>query len=304
MSISDFLFHPDVKRALKNNKPVLAMESTILAHGMPFPENLTFAESSAVLVKSMGVTPATIAIINGTIKIGLDEKELEFVCKNKDVHKTSLRDLGMVLSENKSGATTVSATMHLAYLAGINVFSTGGIGGIHHNYSKNKDSSQDLMALSNIPIIVVSAGAKSILDLPKTLEALESFSVPVIGFKTKDFPAFYSRNSGLMLNNYVESVEEIIIQYKASRELKINSALLVANPIDKKDEISINEIRGYIETALLLAEENEISGKSVTPFLLKTVADLSNGKCLMANISLALNNIKLGAKIAVALTTK
>ncbi len=303
MSINGFLIHPDVKKALKNNKPVLAMESTILAHGMPFPDNLAFAKSSEVLVKSMGAIPATIAIINGRIKIGLDEKELEFVCKNKEIHKTSLRDLGMVISENKSGATTVSATMRLAYLAGIDVFATGGIGGVHHNYTKNMDASQDLKALSNIPIIVVSSGAKSILDLPKTLEALESFSVPVIGFKTKEFPAFYSRNSGLMLNNYVESVEEIIKQYKASQSLKINSAFLIANPIEKKDEISKNEIRSYIETALLLAEENEISGKSVTPFLLKTVADLSNGKCLKANISLALNNIKLGTEIAVALAS-
>ena len=301
MTINSFLFHPDVKKALKKNGPVLAMESTILAHGMPFPENLAFAKNSADLLISAGVVPATIAIINGKIKIGLDEKDLEFVCNNPAVHKTSLRDLGAIVSEKRSGATTASATMHLAYLAGISVFSTGGIGGVHHNYSKNMDMSQDLMALSNVPIIVVSAGAKSILDLPKTLETLESFGVPVIGFKTKEFPGFYSRATGLKLNNHVKSVEEIIKQYKTSRALKINSAFLIANPIRKKDEISKKEIGGYLKSALKLADKNKISGKDVTPFLLKTIVDLSCGKCLKANISLALNNIKLGAEIATSL---
>ncbi len=296
-----FIVHKKIQKALKNNRPVLALESTILAHGMPFPDNLVFAKRSEDLLINAGVVPAIIAIINGTIKIGLDEKDLSFVCKNKDVHKTALRDIGAVVSGKNSGATTVSATMHLASLAGINVFSTGGIGGVHHQFAKNMDMSQDLMALSNIPIIVVSAGAKSILDLPKTLEVLESFGVPVVGFKTKEFPAFYSRSSSLMLKNYVESVEEIIKQYKAARSLKINSALLIANPIRKKDEVSKNELRGYLDSAFKLADEYKISGKDVTPFLLKSIVGLSNGKCLKANISLALNNIKLGAEIATAL---
>ena len=194
--------------------------------------------------------------------------------------------------------------MHLAYLSGVRVFSTGGIGGVHRYYETTMDLSQDLIALSNVPMIVVSAGAKAILDLPKTLEALESLSVSVIGYKTNEFPAFYSRSSGLKLNNFVASVDEIIKQYGARQALKINSSILVVNPIKEKDEVSAEKIETYLEYALNLAREMKISGKSLTPFLLKTIVEQSNGECLKANIALALNNIKLGSEIALGLANK
>ena len=299
-----FTIHPNVKKALENRHPVLALESTILAHGMPFPDNYEFAKMADKIALDLGVVPATIAILNGEIKIGLNKEDLEFICKENSVIKTSLSDLSVTVAGGKSGATTVSATMHLAYLSGVRVFSTGGIGGVHRYYETNMDLSQDLIALSNVPMIVVSAGAKAILDLPKTLEALESLSVSVIGYKTNEFPAFYSRSSGLKLNNFVTSVDEIIKQYGARQALKINSSILVVNPIKEKDEVSAEKIETYLEYALNLAQEMKISGKSLTPFLLKTIVEQSNGECLKANIALALNNIKLGSEIALGLANK
>jgi pseudouridine-5'-phosphate glycosidase len=299
-----FTIHPDVKKALENRHPVLALESTILAHGMPFPDNYEFAKMADKIALDLGVVPATIAILNGEIKIGLNKEDLEFICKENSVIKTSLSDLSVTVAGGKSGATTVSATMHLASLSGVRVFSTGGIGGVHRYYETNMDLSQDLIALSNVPMIVVSAGAKAILDLPKTLEALESLSVSVIGYKTNEFPAFYSRSSGLKLNNFVTSVDEIIKQYSARQALKINSSILVVNPIKEKDEVSAEKIETYLKFALNLAREKKISGKGLTPFLLKTMVEQSNGECLRANIALALNNIQLGSEIALRLANK
>ena len=304
MAKVSFIIHPDVKKALENRRAVLALESTILAHGMPFPDNYEFAKTAHKIALDLDVVPATIAIINGDIKIGLHKEDLEFICKENSVIKTSLSDLSVAVAGGKSGATTVSSTMHLAYLSGVRVFSTGGIGGVHRYYETTMDLSQDLMALSNVPMIVVSAGAKAILDLPKTLEALESLSVSVIGYKTNEFPAFYSRSSGLKLNNFVASVDEIIKQYGARQALKINSSILVVNPIKEKDEVSAEKIETYLEYALNLAREMKISGKSLTPFLLKTIVEQSNGECLKANIALALNNIKLGSEIALILAKK
>ena len=299
-----FTIHPDVKKALENRHPVLALESTILAHGMPFPDNYEFAKMADKIALDLGVVPATIAILNGEIKIGLNKEDLEFICKENSVIKTSLSDLSVTVAGGKSGATTVSATMHLAYLSGVRVFSTGGIGGVHRYYETNMDLSQDLIALSNVPMIVVSAGAKAILDLPKTLEALESLSVSVIGYKTNEFPAFYSRSSGLKLNNFVTSVDEIIKQYSARQALKINSSILVVNPIKEKAEVSAEKIDTYLKFTLNLAREKKISGKGLTPFLLKTMVEQSNGECLRANIALALNNIQLGSEIAIRLANK
>lgn len=304
MAKVNFIIHPDVKKALENKRAVLAIETTILAHGMPFPDNYEFAKMADKIALSLGVVPATIAIINGEIKIGLNKEELEFICKENSVIKTSLSDISVTVAGGKSGATTVSATMHLAYLSGVRVFSTGGIGGVHRHYETNMDLSQDLMALSGVPMIVVSAGAKAILDLPKTLEALESLSVSVIGYKTNEFPAFYSRSSGLRLNNFVASVDEIIKQYSVRQALKINSSMLVVNPIKGKDEVSAEKIETYLEYALNLAREKKVSGKGLTPFLLKTIVEQSNGECLKANIALALNNIQLGSEIAIGLANK
>ena len=271
---------------------------------MPFPDNYEFAKTAHKIALDLGVVPATIAILNGEIKIGLNKEDLEFICKENSVIKTSLSDLSVTVAGGESGATTVSATMHLAYLSGVRVFSTGGIGGVHRYYETNMDLSQDLIALSNVPMIVVSAGAKAILDLPKTLEALESLSVSVIGYKTNEFPAFYSRSSGLKLNNFVTSVDEIIKQYSARQALKINSSILVVNPIKEKDEVSAEKIETYLKFALNLAREKKISGKGLTPFLLKTMVEQSNGECLRANIALALNNIQLGSEIAIRLANK
>ena len=304
MAKVSFTMRPDVKKALENKCAVLALESTILAHGMPFPDNYEFAKRAEKIALELDVVPATIAIINGEIKIGLHKEDLEFICKEPGIIKTSLSDLSVTVAGGKSGATTVSATMHLAYLSGVRVFSTGGVGGVHHDYETNMDLSQDLIALSNIPMIVVSAGAKAILDLPKTLEALESLSVSVIGYKTNEFPAFYSRSSGLMLNNFVASVDEIIKQFGARQALQINSSILIVNPIKEKAEVSAEKIETYLEYALNLAREKKMSGKNLTPFLLKTIVEQSNGECLKANIALALNNIKLGSEIALGLANK
>lgn len=301
MDNAHFIIRPDIKKALEQGSPVLALESTILAHGMPYPENLAFAKRAEQLALNLGVLPATIAIINGDVKVGLNREELQYICKNEHVSKTSLREISFYVASGESAATTVSATIHLAHLAGIRVFTTGGIGGVHRNYELNMDMSQDLTALSNIPIIVVSAGAKAILDLPKTLEALETLGVAVIGYKTKEFPAFYSRSSGLKLNNCENEIVEIIKQYNASIALKINSASLVVNPIEKKDEISAKEMNGYLHYALKEADINKITGKELTPFLLNAIAEKSKGKTLKANVSLALNNIKLGSNIALQL---
>ena len=301
MDNASFNIRPDIEKALVAGSPVLALESTILAHGMPYPENLAFAKQAEQIALNLGVLPATIAIINGDVKIGLNQEELKYICNNEHVRKTSLREISGYVASRESAATTVSATIHLARLAGIRVFTTGGIGGVHRNCGSNMDISQDLTALSNVPIIVVSAGAKAILDLPKTLEALETLGVAVIGYKTKEFPAFYSRSSGLKLNNYVNEVNEIIKQYKTNIALKINSASLVVNPIEEKDEIHEEEINSYLHYALQEADNNQITGKRLTPFLLKTIAEKSKGKALKANVSLALNNIKLGSEIALQL---
>ena len=301
MDNASFNIRPDIEKALVAGSPVLALESTILAHGMPYPENLAFAKQAEQIALNLCVLPATIAIINGDVKVGLNREELKYICNNEHVRKTSLREISGYVASRESAATTVSATIHLARLAGIRVFTTGGIGGVHRNCGSNMDISQDLTALSNVPIIVVSAGAKAILDLPKTLEALETLGVAVIGYKTKEFPAFYSRSSGLKLNNYVNEVNEIIKQYNTSIALKINSASLVVNPIEEKDEIHEEEINSYLHYALQEADSNQITGKRLTPFLLKTIAEKSKGKALKANVSLALNNIKLGSEIALQL---
>ncbi|MFQ6677446.1 MAG: pseudouridine-5'-phosphate glycosidase [Fidelibacterota bacterium] len=296
--MKNFIISKKVKTALKEKRPVLAMESTILAHGMPYPDNMEFASKAENLIIENGVVPATIAIINGDIHIGLEEKDLLFICSNNSVVKTSLRDIGWVVSQKFTGATTVSATAHLANMIGIDVFATGGIGGVHRNAHWTFDVSQDIIALSNTPIIVVSAGAKAILDLPKTLEMLETYSIPVLGYKTDEFPSFYSRASGLKLSATINTPDEIAFVFIHHRQLGLSSALLVANPVPVGDEIPIKKIDFIIENACQLAKQKGVKGSKLTPFLLKEIVDKTRGRSLKANKALALNNIKLGSEIS------
>lgn len=291
--------HPDVENALKAGLPVVALESTIIAYGMPYPDNLEFAFKAENIVRSVGAVPATIAIINGVVRIGLSDQELELLADNKNkIEKVALRDIGYVVANKLSGATTVSATMHIACGAGIKVFATGGIGGVHRNAENTYDVSQDLLALSKYPMVVVSAGVKAILDIPKTLEQLETLAVTVVGYKTDEFPAFYSQNSGNKVNLQVDTPYAITDIYSAQQELGIDSALLVANPIPLQDEIPFVDVDSFIKTALKECAENNISGKQVTPFLLQKIVALSGNKSLDANIALALNNVRLAAEIS------
>ena len=297
-----FSINPEVENALSKKLPVLALESTIIAHGMPYPENIEFAKRAGVLARKHGVTPATIAIIDGKIHIGLDEKQLETLANNTNVEKVAVRDIAFTVAQKLTGATTVSATMHLAHLAGIEVFATGGIGGVHRSAETIFDISQDLIELSRTPMIVVSAGVKAILDIPKTLEHLETYAVPVVGYQTTEFPAFYSRLSGYKTAPRCNDPSEIVKIFKAQKDLNFKSSLLVANPVPCTDEIPNNIIDEYINTALIECSEKKIVGKKVTPFLLKKIVELSNGKSLKTNIALALNNVKLGAQIAINLS--
>ncbi len=294
----NFIYQKEVKQALKNGQPVLAMESTILAHGMPYPKNLAFAKRANQIASENGVVPATIAIINGDVHIGLDNRQLDFICSHKAVQKTSLRELPWVLSNRLSGATTVSSTIRLAHDGGISVFSTGGIGGVHRGAHLSFDISQDIFSLSNTPMVVVSAGAKAILDLPKTVEMLETFSVPVLGYQTKEFPSFYSRESGLKLFAVVKNSREIANYFKHHRKLNLCSSVLVANPVPEKDEIPYSEMEKYIELALKDVQKAGITGKEVTPYLLNSVLEKTGGRSLKTNIALALNNVYVGTKVA------
>ncbi len=301
MIIENFIIHKNVQAALEEKRPVLALESTILAHGMPYPDNIDFANKAEKLVIDSGVVPATIAIINGRVHIGLDKKELLFICSDRDVLKTSLRELSWVTAKKLSGATTVSASVHLSCMAGIDVFATGGIGGVHRNAHLTFDVSQDIIALSKSPLIVVSAGAKAILDLPKTLEMLETYSIPVLGYKTDEFPSFYSRTSGLKLSATVKSPEEIASIFMHHKQVGLSSALLIANPVPMQDEIPINKIDFIIESACQLAKQKSVQGTELTPFLLQEIVDKTDGKSLNTNKALALNNIQLGIEISKAL---
>ncbi|MEA3286149.1 MAG: pseudouridine-5'-phosphate glycosidase [Candidatus Marinimicrobia bacterium] len=288
----------EVKRALSTGLPVLALESTIIAHGMPYPENLKFAQQAEALARDSGAVPATIAILNGQICIGLDAAQLEQLARDKTVGKVATREIGWTLAQNGNGATTVSATMRLAHLAGIHVFATGGIGGVHRGAESNFDVSADLIELSRTPVIVVSAGAKAILDLPKTLEVLETMSVPVIGYGTSEFPAFYSRKSGLPISIQLDDAGKIAALYQHQANLGIQAGVLVANPLPPEYDIPFSEMDGHIRSALQDAVGLGISGKKLTPYLLGRIVELTKGRSLETNRALALNNVRLGAEIA------
>ena len=288
----------DVQLALKSGQPVLALESTIIAHGMPFPDNLKFAQQGESLCRDQGVTPAMIAIINGEIHVGLEKDLLIFIAKDDSVRKTSRRELGIATAEKWHGATTVSSTMHIARQVGIPVFSTGGIGGVHRGAEYSFDISQDLFALANIPMVVISAGAKAILDLPKTLEMMETLGIAVVGYKTSEFPAFYSQSSGCFGIHSISSSRGVAALFRENISAGLPASVLVANPVPLNDEIPAQEIESIIRASCKAAETQNITGKDLTPFLLGDILDKTSGRSLETNQALAINNIKLGISVA------
>ena len=290
--------HPEVQKALEEGKPVVALESTIISHGMPYPKNIEMAQNVSRIVRENGAIPATIAIINGVLKVGLTKEEIEFLGTSKDVVKASRRDLPFVISKKLNGATTVATTMILADLAGVRVFATGGIGGVHRGAQETFDISADLQELANTNVAVICAGAKSILDIGLTLEYLETNGVPVIGFGTDEFPAFYTRKSGFGVDYRVDSSLEVAEALKAKWDLNLKGGMVIGNPIPEQFEMDYDTITNAIETALREADENNINGKKVTPFLLDKVKTITAGQSLASNIELVYNNAKVAAQIA------
>jgi pseudouridine-5'-phosphate glycosidase len=294
-------YSQEVAAAKQRGAPIVALESTIITHGMPYPGNIQMAESVEQIIRDQGAVPATIAVINGTLHIGLEKHELEALAQTKDAMKVSRADIAFAIAERRTGATTVAATMIAAEHAGIKVFATGGIGGVHRGAEETFDISADLTELARTAVIVVCAGAKAILDIPKTLEVLETNGVPVVTFGSTEFPAFWSRASGLKSPLSLNS-PAAIANFQATREqLGIDGGMLIANPVPEEDEISREEMEVYITRALSHAEEDEIAGKAVTPYLLSKIFEITEGRSLDTNIALVRNNARLAAEIAVAL---
>jgi pseudouridine-5'-phosphate glycosidase len=289
---------PDVAAALQDKRAVVALESTIIAHGMPYPENLRVAGEIEAIIRGKGAIPATIAILGGKLKVGLNPAELEHIARSPNIVKSSVRDLPLLLATGSDGATTVASTMRVAAMAGIRIFATGGIGGVHRGAELTGDISADLTELGRAPVAVVSAGAKAILDLPRTLEMLETLSVPVIGYRCDEFPAFYSRSSGLKLAARADTPEQMAAILRARWRMEDQGGVLIANPIPAADEIPAAAIEGRIRDALTQAAQAGISGKEVTPFLLARIRDLTDGASQRANVALVLNNAQLAAEIA------
>ncbi|OEF99110.1 pseudouridine-5-phosphate glycosidase [Vulcanibacillus modesticaldus] len=289
----------EVKDALEAKKPVVALESTIITHGMPYPENVKTALEVEKIIRDNGAVPATIAIMNGVIKVGLTEKEIRDLASQKHVIKTSRRDLPIILAKKLYGATTVAGTMLIANMVGIRIFVTGGIGGVHRGATETMDISADLMELARTNVAVVCAGAKSILDIGLTLEYLETHGVLVLGYQTDKFPAFYTRSSGFDVDYRVDSLEEMakIMEFKWKMDLQ--GGIVIANPIPRQYALNDEFINGSIEAALMEAKENGITGKAVTPFLLDKLKQITEGKSLSANIELVKNNAQVGSKLAV-----
>lgn len=279
--------------------PRVALESTVITHGLPRPHNLQLARDMERIVRENGAQPATIAILDGEIRIGLSEAELERLANETNVRKVSRRDFATALLKSECGGTTVAGTMFAAHRAGIRVFATGGIGGVHE--IETLDISADLQALADTPMVVVCAGAKAILDLPATLEYLETMSVPVVGYQTDEFPAFYSRRSGLPVSVRLDSPEEVARFARLHWGLGLSSAVLVCQPLPPEEEIPAEKINGYIEQARREAREQGIHGQPLTPFLLARLAELTGGESLRANLALLHNNARLAAQIARAL---
>jgi pseudouridine-5'-phosphate glycosidase len=293
---------PKVQEALNNKKAVVALESTIIAHGLPRPDNFKIAQEIEQVVIDQGATPATIAILNGEICIGLDESQLNQVANDSNILKLGIRDIAHCVTRKQSGATTVASTAWIAHLSGITTFATGGLGGVHKGSIETFDESGDITALAQIPIVVVSSGIKSILDVAATLERLETWHVPVYGWKTNDFPGFWIKDSGFDIGEKVESVEEVAEIYKFRKKSNFSESVLIANPIDKADEFDPQLEQKILAKGMKLAKEQNISGKAVTPFLLGLMHSESEGKSLKANVALVKSNARLAAQIAVAIS--
>lgn len=299
MKYSDYLdIHPDVEKAIKNKEPVVALESTIISHGMPYPKNVETALMVEDTVRSNKAVPATIAIINGRLKVGLTNEEIEFLATNEEVKKVSRRDLPITVAQKLSGSTTVASTMIIASLAKIAVFATGGIGGVHRGAENTLDISADLEELANTNVCVVCAGAKAILDIGLTLEYLETKGVPVIGYKTSELPAFYSSESGFDVDYKIDSALEIAEILKTKWSLSIDGGVLVTNPIPVAFELESSIMNEAINEAIIDANNENISGKEITPYLLSKVNELTEGKSLDANIKLIQNNANLASKLS------
>ena len=296
--------NPEVENALQNNIPVVALESTIITHGMPYPENLKMVHEVEEIIRENHAVPATIAVVDGVVKIGLSNAEVRSLSEKKDVIKLSRNDLAYAISCRKTGATTVAATMILAANANIKVFATGGVGGVHLDAEKTFDVSADLQELAQTPVTVISAGPKAILDLPKTLQFLETLGVPVITFGQDELPAFWSRSSGLRSPLRMNSAEEIARSQLVREALSIPGGQLVANPIPAYAEIPFKEILPIIKKAHLEAIKENISNKNLTPFLLEKIFHLTDGTSLEANIELVKNNAFLACKVASSLITE
>lgn len=295
--MTNFTPASEIARALKLALPIVALESTVVTHGLPHPENLHLARDMESAVREEGAVPATIAILDGQVRVGLTQAEIDELSRAKAI-KVSRRDFATAIVKKECGGTTVAGTMFAAYRAGIKVFATGGIGGVHE--VETLDISTDLQALADTPMIVVCAGAKAILDLPATLEYLETMAVPVIGYQTDEFPAFYSRYSGLPVSARLDSPQEIVHFARTHWDLGMKSALLVCQPLPPEQEIPAEKINRFIEQARREAHEQGIHGQPLTPFLLARLAELTGGESLRANLALLLNNARLAAQIACA----
>ncbi|MBN9734408.1 MULTISPECIES: pseudouridine-5'-phosphate glycosidase [unclassified Pseudonocardia] len=291
----------EVSRALAAGRPVLACESTIVTHGLPRPRNLGVARDAEDLVRSLGAVPATIGVVAGEVVVGLTGDELERLASDPDVAKLSARDLPVAAATRVSGGTTVAATAHVAHRAGIRVFATGGLGGVHRGAASTFDESADLPALARLPIVVVSAGVKSVLDVPATLERLETLGISVAGYRTHAFPGFYVADSGYAVPQRVESPEQVAVAWRAARGLGLGSALLVANPVPAAEQLPPAEHDAALTAALAALDDAGITGQDATPFLLQRVRDATGDRSLEVNVAVYRNNMALGARIAAAL---
>ncbi len=303
MSMNQYLdIAPEVAEALKGGKPVVALESTIISHGMPYPQNVETALKVEAIIRENGAVPATIAILGGRLKAGLSHEEIEYLGKKGlAVTKASRRDLPVLCARGEDGATTVTTTMMIAHMAGIAIFATGGIGGVHRGAETTMDISADLEELGQTPVMVVCAGAKSILDLGLTLEYLETHGVPVIGYGTKELPAFYTRKSGFSVDYEIDTPEELAAAFHAQRALGLKGGMLVTNPIPEEFSMDPAVIGAAIDKAVADAKAQGIHGKETTPFLLAAIKDITGGDSLHSNIELVFNNARLAAKTAAAL---
>lgn len=291
-------YSDEVKKAMEEGKPVVALESTIISHGMPYPQNIETAKACEEIIRENGAVPATTAIIGGKIKIGLSDEELEFMATSKDIIKASRRDFAYIVSQGLNGATTVASTIIASRLAGIKIFVTGGLGGVHRHAEVTFDISRDLEELAANDIMIVCAGCKSILDIGLTLEYLETKGVPVFGYQTDYMPAFFTRKSEFKVDYNIKNPKEAAEAAKAQWELGLQGGILLTNPIPESDSMDEEKINSAIEKALVEAEEKGIHGKETTPFLLSKVLEVTEGKSLEANIALVKNNARLGAEVA------